>query len=145
MKVRLALAVLLGTAVTVLVAAPASAAGAATYVALGDSYSAGVGAGGYDPSSGICMRSPRSYAPLWVTRHEVARFTFVACGGATTTDVRTYQLGGLSSATTLVTLTVGGNDAGFVDVVTTCILGTDGGCRFAVDLAKAYATTVLPG
>src|SRR5262249_17524348 len=61
------------------------------------------------------------------------------------TDVLNNQLGGLNAATTLVTITIGGNDAGFVDVVTTCVLGTDGECRFAVSLAKGYATSILPG
>jgi lysophospholipase L1-like esterase len=148
MKVRsaplLLAAALLGAAATVLAAAPAHAVTAINYVALGDSYSAGVGAGGYDISSGLCSRSPRSYAPLWATSHAASSFGFVACGGATTDDVLNNQLGGLNAATTLVTITIGGNDAGFVDVVTTCILGTDGGCQFAVNLAKGYATTILP-
>jgi lysophospholipase L1-like esterase len=144
MRSRLLIAALLGAAVTVLVAAPASAATPISYVALGDSYSAGVGAGGYDPASGSCQRSPRSYAPLWATAHAVTRFTFSACSGATTTDLLGSQLGALSSATTLVTVTIGGNDAGFVEVVTTCILGTDDGCRWAVGNAKWYARNVLP-
>jgi lysophospholipase L1-like esterase len=145
MKVRLLVPALIGTVASLVLAAPASAATTVNYAALGDSYSSGVGAGGYDSSSGSCSRSPRSYAPLWAAAHAVSGFVFVACGGATTTDVLNNQLGGLNSATTLVTITIGGNDAGFVDVVTTCILGTDGGCRFAVSLAKGYATSVLPG
>jgi lysophospholipase L1-like esterase len=150
MKVRippllsLAGAVLLGTVAGVLTAAPAHAA-ATVYVAMGDSYSSGVGAGGYDPASGSCSRSPRSYTSLWAGSHPVATFTSVACSGATTTDVLNNQLGPLSAATTMVTITIGGNDAGFVSVVTTCLLGTDGACNFAVDSARSYATGVLPG
>jgi lysophospholipase L1-like esterase len=148
MKVRsvpLLLTALLGAAVVVVAAAPAQAATTINYVALGDSYSAGVGAGGYDTSSGSCSRSPRSYAPLWATSHAVTSFTFAACSGATTDDVRNNQLGGLGGGTTLVTITIGGNDAGFVNVVTTCVLGTDGSCQWMVDGAKWYATNVLPG
>src|SRR5437763_11621742 len=78
---------LLGAVVGVLAAAPAQAAAPVSYVALGDSYSAGVGAGGYEASSGLCSRSPRSYTALWAGSHTVASFTSVACGGATTTDV----------------------------------------------------------
>jgi lysophospholipase L1-like esterase len=150
MKSRSHLLTLVGTALLGAVAgvfawaAPAHAA-TINYVALGDSYSSGVGAGGYDPASGICERSPRSYTALWAAGHPGTAFTSVACGGATTDDVLSKQVGALSSATTMVTITIGGNDAGFVSVVTTCLLGTDGACSFAVNAAKAYATTVLPG
>jgi lysophospholipase L1-like esterase len=136
---------LLGAVVGVLaIAAPAHAA-TINYVALGDSYSSGVGAGGYDPASGSCSRSPRSYTALWAASHAGTAFTSVACGGATTDDVLTKQLGALSGNTTMVTITIGGNDSGFVTVVTTCLLGSDGACTVAVNAAKAYATTVLPG
>ena len=133
---------LLGAVTGLLVAGPAHAAGAIGYVALGDSYSSGVGAGGYDSSG--CSRSSRSYPALWAASHTVTSFTFVACGGATTDDVLNKQIGALNAATTLVTITIGGNDAGFVAVVTTCLLGTDGACTIAVGAAKAYATQVLP-
>ncbi len=146
MKVRsltLASAVLFGMVIVVVTAAPAEAATTINYVALGDSYSSGVGADGYDPGS--CSRTPRAYAPLWVAGHTVASFTFAACSGAKTDDVRNSQLGSLNPSTTLVTITIGGNDAGFVNVVTTCILGTDGSCRWMVDGAKWYIQNVLPG
>jgi len=136
---------LLGAVAGVLAAAPAQAAAPVAYVALGDSYSAGVGAAGYQASSGICSRRPRSYTALWAGSRTVASFTSVACGGATTTDVLNNQLGALNGNTTMVTITIGGNDAGFVEVVTTCLLGSDGACAFAVNTAKAYATSVLPG
>ncbi|OLB82513.1 MAG: lipase [Actinobacteria bacterium 13_2_20CM_2_71_6] len=135
---------LLGALAGTLVAGPAQAAGPVTYVALGDSYSSGVGAGGYDPASGSCERSPRSYTALWVASHTVARFTSVACSGATTTDVLDNQVGALTAAATMVTITIGGNDAGFVNVVTTCLFGTDWACDNAVNNAKAYATNTLP-
>src|SRR6266540_3931438 len=71
-------------------------------------------------------------------------YSSAACSGATTADVLNNQLGVLSAATTLVTITIGGNDAGFVSVVTTCLLGTDGACAFAVNNAKSFATGTLP-
>src|SRR6266545_755931 len=103
-----------------------------------------LGAVGYDSASGSCSRSPRSYTALWARSHAVATFTSAACSGATTADVLNNQLGVLSAATTLVTITIGGNDAGFVSVVTTCLLGTDGACAFAVNNAKSFATGTLP-
>ncbi len=138
----LAGAALIGAVTGLLVAGPASAAGTIRYVALGDSYSSGVGAGGYDSSG--CSRSSRSYPALWAASHSVTSFTLAACGGATTSDVLNSQVGALSASTTLVTITIGGNDTGFVEVVTTCLLGTDGACTVAVDAARAYATQLLP-
>ena len=42
-----------------------------------------------------------------------ASFIFAACAGAWTTDVIKNQLSSLSSSTTLVSITIGGNDVGF--------------------------------
>src|SRR6187551_2110890 len=89
---------------------------ASEYVALGDSYAAGVGSGG----SGECGRSASAHPSLWNDAHSPAEFRFAACSGATTQDVLESQVASLSSVTTLVTLTVGGNDIGFTDVMTTC-------------------------
>ena len=45
---------------------------------------------------------------------------FRACSGAKISDVTTSQLSALTASTSYVTLSVGGNDAGFADVLTTC-------------------------
>lgn len=135
-----AAAVVLLTAIT-----PASAAPAVNYVALGDSYSSGVGTGSYLPDSGRCLRSTQSYPSLWVADHNVASFDFAACSGASTNDVLTKQLGGLNRSTTLVTITIGGNDAGFAVVMTNCVLETDENCHAAVAGGENIARTVLPG
>ncbi|MFI7437192.1 SGNH/GDSL hydrolase family protein [Micromonospora haikouensis] len=132
-----------GVAQAAQAAKPARAAAAVNYVALGDSYSSGVGAGPYDLST--CLRSDKSYAPLWAAAHQVASFTFPACGGAVTADVINKQVNALSTSTTLVTITIGGNDAGFVDVITSCRFGSTSTCEGAVDEARAFATTELPG
>jgi lysophospholipase L1-like esterase len=134
----------LPTAAAVLFAGPAAAAAPVDYVALGDSYSSGVGAGGYDPLSGLCLRSPRSYAPMWAQSHAVSSFWFVACGGATTDDVRNYQLWFVNSGTDLVTITIGGNDIGFASTVITCQLGSDSACLQAIANGRQKAETELP-
>ncbi|PXY26684.1 SGNH/GDSL hydrolase family protein [Prauserella endophytica] len=128
--------VLVGSAIT-------SAAQAVSYVALGDSYSSGVGAGEYG-DSGSCKRSANAYPQLWADSHGATDFQFVACLGARTDDVLT-QAGALSEATTLVTVSVGGNDAGFTDVMTDCTLGGDQACVGRVADAKAFVTGTLPG
>jgi lysophospholipase L1-like esterase len=106
------------------------------YVALGDSYSAGVGAGDYLSSGKECKRSSRAYPVLWAEAHAPSSFSFAACNGARASDVLTEQLGHLSARTGLVTLTVGGSDAGFATVMTTCALGGNTRCLAAVAGAR---------
>jgi lysophospholipase L1-like esterase len=121
---------------------PAGAAGP-NYVALGDSYSSGVGAGDYG-SSGDCRRSANSYPRLWADSHSVSSFDFVACSGARTGDVLSKQVDALSASTTVATISIGGNDTGFVDVMTDCTLGSDESCVDRVEVAKNYARNSLP-
>ncbi|MDH6144980.1 lysophospholipase L1-like esterase [Kitasatospora sp. GP30] len=128
---------------TVSLAAPASAA-TVNYVALGDSYSAGVGAGNYDSSSGSCSRSYSSYPYLWAAQTG-ANFTDVACSGAKTGDVLSSQLSALNSSTTEVSITIGGNDAGFANTMETCVLSGTSSCLSAVSSAESYARNTLPG
>jgi lysophospholipase L1-like esterase len=122
------------------------AAHAATggYVALGDSYSSGVGAGDYTSSSGSCDRSTNAYAQLWANANAPSSFSFEACSGATTSDVLSSQLGTLSSSTSLVSITIGGNDVGFSSVMETCVLDSTSSCVSAVDTAESEARSQLP-
>ncbi|MFD9906189.1 SGNH/GDSL hydrolase family protein [Streptomyces sp. NPDC059063] len=118
---------------------------APAYVALGDSYSSGLGSGNYDSGSGSCKRTPRAYPALWAAAHAPSSFSFTACSGARTDDVIANQLGPLNSGTGLVSLSVGGNDAGFSDVMTTCVLQSEANCVARVNQAKAYVDSTLPG
>jgi lysophospholipase L1-like esterase len=130
--------------VTVALAAPAGAAAAAiNYVALGDSYASGTGAGSYG-NSGSCYRSANAYAPLWANTHG-ASLTFAACSGAETADVLNSQLSALSADTTLATISIGGNDAGFTDVVTTCTIDSESACVNRVNQAREFVQSTLPG
>jgi lysophospholipase L1-like esterase len=124
------------------VGTPASAALATSYAALGDSYSSGVGAGPYDSSG--CLRSQRSYPPLWVAGHSVDAFRFAACGGAETSDVLNNQLSAVDAGTTLVTITIGGNDAGFSDTMITCQFNSLSACTSAVNQGRVFVTGQLP-
>ncbi|WP_030770158.1 SGNH/GDSL hydrolase family protein [Streptomyces sp. NRRL F-2664] len=126
-------------------AGQASAAADFGYVALGDSYSSGLGAGNYDGTSGNCKRTNRAYPALWAAAHSPQTFSFTACSGARTGDVLSGQLGPLNSGTDLVSITIGGNDAGFSDVMTTCVLQSEATCVSRVNQAKAYVDTTLPG
>jgi lysophospholipase L1-like esterase len=144
-RVSLIAAATAAIAVTALVvASPASAAGA-RYVALGDSYASGVGSGSYISSSGSCLRSTLAYSQLWANAHAPASYVSVACSGAKTTDVNANQLSSLSSSTTLVSVTIGGNDVGFATVMQDCVIyGTDT-CVSEVNAAENTARTQLPG
>ncbi|MEU3291070.1 SGNH/GDSL hydrolase family protein [Streptomyces longwoodensis] len=115
------------------------------YVALGDSYSSGVGAGSYISSSGDCKRSTKAYPYLWNAAHAPSSFTFAACSGARTDEVLASQLGGLSTSTGLVSISIGGNDAGFADVMTTCVTSSDSTCISRINTARAYVASTLPG
>jgi lysophospholipase L1-like esterase len=139
-------AALAALAVTALAATPAArAASSVNYVALGDSYSSGVGAGNYTSSSGSCDRSTGAYPQLWTNANAPASFRFVACSGATTQSVISGQLSALNSATTLVSVTAGGNDAGFSNVMETCVLRSQGSCLSAVSSAESFISGTLPG
>ncbi|MFC7612826.1 SGNH/GDSL hydrolase family protein [Actinokineospora soli] len=111
------------------------------YVALGDSYSAGTGAGGH---YGSCYRSRKAYPRLWAQANQPASFAFAACGGATTDTVIAKQVNALADDTTLVTITIGGNDVGFGSVMRTCTLGSDRACLDRVAQGVAATEQVLP-
>ncbi|MGY0022892.1 SGNH/GDSL hydrolase family protein [Streptomyces sp. cg35] len=133
-------------ALTGATAAQAAGSAAATgYVALGDSYSSGVGSGSYDSGSGDCKRSTKAYPALWAAAHSPSSFNFTACSGARTGDVLSGQLGPLGSGTGLVSISIGGNDAGFADVMTTCVLQSESTCINRVNQARSYVTSTLPG
>lgn len=140
-QVRLALASLaaLSLAVVPLAAVPvaaAPAAGATTaagerYVALGDSYAAGLGIGALDTSAGAeaCGRSAQDY-PHQLAAALDLQLTDVTCSGAVTSDLAGSQDAGrtavppqfdaLTADTRLVTLTIGGNDLGFSAIAGYC-------------------------
>jgi len=122
-----------------LTAAPADAM-TGGYVALGDSYSSGVGSGS---ESGSCLQSPTAYPGLWNAAHHPSSYRMVACSGAKTTDVNANQLSALSSSTGLVSITIGGNDVGFSNIMTTCVLYSEADCIAAVNKAETYANANL--
>ena len=133
------------TLLTLFVATPAEAAtkySDTDYVALGDSYSSGVGAPG---QSGLCLRGSNGYPAQWTKKNDPASYRNVACGGATTDDVIRYQVSYLTTKTDLVSITIGGNDAGFATAVISCTLLTDAACAAVVASARDYVTSVMPG
>ncbi len=125
--------------------ASAGAASTVRYVALGDSYSSGLGAGDPIASSGSCDRSSNAYSALWARANQPASYASVACAGATTNDVLSTQVQALSSSTTLVSITIGGNDVGFSSVMETCVLYSTSTCVQAIGAAEGEVSSQLPG
>jgi lysophospholipase L1-like esterase len=126
---------------------PPATADAATkqLVALGDSYSSGVGTRSYYADSGSCRRSPYAYPVLDAARVGAA-LSFQSCSGATTSSVLNNQLGSLTASTSYVTISVGGNDASFSDVLTECAQPWwSSDCDGAIDQAQATISNTLPG
>ncbi|QTC89829.1 SGNH/GDSL hydrolase family protein [Brevundimonas goettingensis] len=96
-------------------------AGPHDYVALGSSYAAGAGLGALVKGSPLlCARSVNGY-PQQLARLRRIAITDMSCGGAVTKNVLTGgqffqgpQIRTIGPDTKLVTLTVGGNDIGYV-------------------------------
>ncbi len=90
------------------------------YVAMGSSYAAGTNIDGTKPGTPArCGRSPRNYASQvasWLSLDLVD----VTCGGATTAHILgrwnelSPQIDAVTPQTRLVTITIGGNDVGYV-------------------------------
>jgi lysophospholipase L1-like esterase len=147
MTVTRALTRLLGiaAAITLSITGIATASAASTtYVALGDSYSSGLGTGSYLNDGTSCSRSAYAYPALDAVRLGLT-LTLRACAGATVADVRQTQLDALSGTTGYVTVTAGGNDIGFASVLTECAKPAwFSDCNGAIDAAVAVIRTQLP-
>lgn len=136
--VRLGVALLVVAAIAAVLAAAATGAG---YVALGDSYSSGVGTGSYTLDS-ACKRSVYAYPYLYAQSHPGTSLSFVACSGAKTSDLLAKQLPAVTDTTSLVTMTIGGNDIGFANLIYQCTLSD---CSAALDATQASLSTTLTG
>jgi hypothetical protein len=111
------------------------------FVALGDSYSSGLGGDGYWPESNPkalqfmydyfegqppgrekdCSRNRHAYGPLLAAKQRQPRnFVFLACQGDQTPDVLSKQIPEIPAGAQLVTMSIGGNDMGFSSIVQAC-------------------------
>lgn len=127
---------------------PAAAAAPSSYVALGDSYSAGeglggIGTGGYldgtdvksGPRRNQCHRSKIAYSQLIsIVLPTVSDRSFWACSGALAADMskpapqsgnqeqyhQPAQTAQVGAATRWISISAGGNDAGFGDIGLAC-------------------------
>jgi lysophospholipase L1-like esterase len=120
-------------AVFICLLAPAAVQAAGDrYVALGDSYTSGPLVPNQHGDPIDCGRSDHNYPSLTAPALSVSTFTDVSCGSAETKDMTGPQTGlpaggtnppqfnALRPDTTLVTVGIGGNDAGLVGVAEKC-------------------------
>ncbi|WP_051178172.1 SGNH/GDSL hydrolase family protein [Nocardia concava] len=141
-KLKHCLSIIAIAAAGTLVGLPSASAAGGKYVALGDSYAAGVGISNILDKT--CSRSDRNYAHLFAAARGYS-LTDVTCGGATTDTVTSGQLSAVTADTALVTLGVGGNDIGFGSIVKDCVtagtLGTGSGTGSAALQALGTGST----
>ncbi|MFB4316163.1 SGNH/GDSL hydrolase family protein [Actinomadura sp. 21ATH] len=110
---------------------PIEAATGGAYVALGDSYSSGLGAeataADHNPLA-RCQRTSKAYFHQVAKAYPFKATAFWACSGATTRTVQTgksgepSQLSRIDGNTTLITISVGGNDVGFSKILAGCVV-----------------------
>ena len=106
------------------------------YVALGDSYASGEGL------------TPSLAYPVLLRSQGLGRFstlTAAARSGAVTTDVLATQVSSLRESTETVTLTVGGNDAGFATVVAACLHSPDRRLQSVLDRGAQWRAGIKAG
>jgi lysophospholipase L1-like esterase len=136
---RLPIPIALALALLVAAGAPTAGAGptepVGAYVALGDSFAAGPLIPTQIDIPG-CIRSDHNY-PHLVAAAIQAPLRDATCSGATTEDMTAPQnvSGGpnppqfdqLGADTTAVTINIGGNDTGYLDIVVSCLSGDPAG------------------
>lgn len=148
--IALTASILFAGALPASAAAPSAAVSAAVskspvidYVALGDSYASGHGAGFYDPSNIRCLQSDLSYPELLDDLRHVKLLTDASCSGASTDAVINTQIPAITKNKKIdvVTLTVGANDLGGTGAVAACAadLQSDA-CVAALSAAAALLT-----
>jgi lysophospholipase L1-like esterase len=115
-----------------------------SYVALGDSYTAGPlvplpTASG--PTPLLCGQSTQNYPRQVAAVLHSSTFQDASCSGATTADMFSAQFGlnppqldRLSDRTQLVTLSIGGNDINFLEIIVRCSGGFLLGCTTSYNI-----------
>lgn len=145
-------AMLLGAAT-----APAEAALPAKvdYVALGDSYTAGTGAGAFIPTEDPCVKTPGGYVDVVGKTGRVNLVVNKACHGALL-DQESYiehdpaipsvqqqiqalkDSNDLNGGTELVSITAGANDVGVTGVLVTCLTQLPSACLSAIQVSATF-------
>lgn len=96
-----------------------------SWAAIGDSYSAGIGCGWRFDGDSACARYNFSWPNIINNDERMGNtsrdFQFLACSGATSPEILENQVSQINEGVQVITVTAGGNDAGFADVLKACI------------------------
>lgn len=109
------------------------------YVAIGDSFAAGTGGRSYLDTT--CYRSANSYPKLLDADANLRLTAFPACSGSSTVEVISQQVPAIPSTTQVVTVTVGGNDVGFANVMQNCFVFVSSSCASHIANGSAIAAS----
>ncbi|CAN9374987.1 unnamed protein product [Alternaria alternata] len=112
------------------------------FASVGDSYSAGLGSG--DRLDWLCSRYAQSYPNILQTSllgdNPNRTHQFLACSGATSTEILEKQIPALQDNLDLLTMSAGGNDIGLTPILSNCVyqfyMSAEDSCRQTIDEAR---------
>ncbi|KAJ4303118.1 hypothetical protein N0V90_002010 [Kalmusia sp. IMI 367209] len=110
---------------------------------IGDSYSAGLGAG--ERIDFYCSRYAKSYPNILHTsllgKNDNRTHQFLACSGQTSTEILDTQVPALSTDLDLLTISAGGNDIGLSPILSNCVyqfyMASEDDCQTSIAEAQA--------
>jgi lysophospholipase L1-like esterase len=113
------------------------------FASIGDSYSAGLGSGAR--IDWACSRYASSYPNILHTsllgENAYRTHQFLACSGATSTEILDKQVPALTNNLDLLTISAGGNDIGLTPILSNCIyqfyMPAKDACQKSMDDARA--------
>ncbi|KAJ4354015.1 uncharacterized protein N0V89_005747 [Didymosphaeria variabile] len=111
------------------------------FASIGDSYSAGLGAGGR--LDFYCSRYAKSYPNILHTsllgHNQNRTHQFLACSGQTSTEILETQVPALSHDLDLLTISAGGNDIGLSPILSNCVyqfyMASEDDCKTSIQEA----------
>jgi lysophospholipase L1-like esterase len=113
------------------------------FASIGDSYSAGLGSG--DRLDWSCSRYASSYPNMLHTsligENPNRTHQFLACSGATSTEILEKQVPALNPNLDLLTISAGGNDIGLTPILSDCVyqfyMSASDACETSMAAARA--------
>lgn len=121
------------------------------FAAIGDSYTAGIGAGGPADDDTKCARGNYSY-PSQMNLDErfgdpvMRQSQFLACSGAKIRSILDEQVPLLHHGQQVITMTAGGNDVGLADILNACVFQWwpfTSGCHQAIETSRELVEGAL--
>lgn len=114
------------------------------FAAIGDSYTAGIGAGGPADNDTKCARGNFSYPSQMnlderFGNPEQRQSQFLACSGAKIGGILDEQVPLLNDEQQVITMTAGGNDVGLADILNACVFQWwpfSSGCHQAIETSR---------